>query len=584
MISYRLPAFTMCAAFVALTALPGPKPAAAEDAPASKAFATFIDDYYAALFAFEPNQATYAGIHDRDGELADYSAKSLTQRATWLNALHFKLSQLRAGKLTDAEAIDAETLDHAIRAELLELETVRDWTRNPVVYLGKPAEGIDMLMKRSFAPPSERLTSVIGRLKAAPPLLVAMKANVKNPPKEFTDLGIIVAKGSVGFFKTDLPAWAKGAAGKDEKLFAEFEAANKPVVAAFEDAAKWLETELLPQSKGKYAIGADAFMKKLEAEEMLDIPLDKLLAIGEANLKRDQEEFVATAKKINPNLKPTEVLAILTEDHPKPEDLVAATRGTIEQTRKFLIDKKIVTIPSEVRPTIAETPAFARTGGFASMDTPGAYETKATEAFYYVTPPEADWEAKRKVEHMRMFNRTTLEILTIHEAYPGHYLQFLYAKQFPTKVRKLYTCGTNVEGWAHYSEQMIVEEGYGNNDPKVRLAQLSDALLRDCRYIVGIKLHTEGWTVEQGKKFFVEQGFIEPEGGFQEARRGTYNPTYLYYTLGKLQIYKLRADYKKAKGADFSLQKFHDGFVRQGGLPIKLIRKIMLPGDTGPTL
>ena len=177
-----------------------------------------------------------------------------------------------------------------------------------------------------------------------------------------------------------------------------------------------------------------------------------------------------------------------------------------------------------------------------------------------------------------------MDIITIHEAYPGHYLQFLYAKQYPTKVRKLYACGSNAEGWAHYAEQMIVEEGYGDGDPKVRLAQLSEALLRDCRYIVGIKLHTEGWTVEQGKKFFVEQGYIEPEVGFQESRRGTYNPTYLYYTLGKLQIYKLRADVQKARGANYSLLKFHDEFVKQGAIPIKQIRKIMLPGDTGPSL
>lgn len=582
MISLRLPA-ALGAICAVLVALPNPRPLAADE-PKPDTFAAFVDAYYSALFAFEPNQATYAGIHDFDDKLADYSEPAIEGRTRALKKQNDRLQALRSGKLTADEALDAETLAHAIRAELLEFETVRDWKRNPVVYLGKPAEGIDMLMKRSFAPPAERLKAIIGRLKAAPALLTAMKANIDNPPKEFTDLGIIVAKGSVSFFGTDLPTWAKTAAGKDEKLYADFEAANKPVIEAFERAAKWLETELLPKSNGKYAIGADAFMKKLEAEEMLDIPLDRLLAIGEANLKRDQEAFVATAKKIDPKRTPTEVLAILTEDHPKPEDLVAATRGTIERTRKFLTDKKIVTVPSEVRPTIAETPAFMRTGGFASMDTPGAYETKATEAFYYVTPPEKDWDAKRKVEHMRMFNRTTLEILTIHEAYPGHYLQFLYAKQFPTKVRKLYTCGSNVEGWAHYAEQMIVEEGYGDDDPKVRLAQLSDALLRDCRFVVGIKLHTEGWTVEQGKKFFVEEGFIEPEGGFQESRRGTYNPTYLYYTLGKLQIYKLRADYKKLKGADFTLQKFHDEFVRQGGLPIKLIRKIMLPGDTGPTL
>jgi uncharacterized protein (DUF885 family) len=547
-------------------------------------FSAFVDDYYKAAFTWDPTQATYAGVHDYDDKLADLSADAVAKRTARLKSLQATLTAIRAGKLSEGEAIDAEVLDSAIRAELLELETVRDWKRNPVGYLNKPAESIDLLMKRTFAPPAERLKLIIGRLKATPALFAAMKVNIDNPPKEFADLALIVAKGSVSFFKDDLATWAKTAAGDDAKLQADFEAANKPVIAAFEAAAVWIEKELLPKAKGSYAIGAEAFAKKLELEEMVDIPLPKLLEIAEATLKRDREDFAATAAKIDPKKTPEQVLTLLTDETPKPDDLVAATRGTIERTRKFLIDKKIVTVPSEVRPTIAETPAFMRTGGFASMDTPGAYETKATEAFYYVTPPEKEWDNMKKLEHMRQFNRTAMDVITIHEAYPGHYLQFLNAKQYPTKVRKLYTCGTNVEGWAHYTEQMMVEEGYGDSDPKVRLAMLSEALLRDCRYVVGIKLHTAGWTVEQGKKFFVEQGYIEPEVGFQESRRGTYNPTYLYYTLGKLQIYKLRADVKKAKGKAFELQAFHDEFVRQGGLPIKLIRKILLPGDTGPSL
>jgi uncharacterized protein (DUF885 family) len=559
--------------------------ALATPAPAAEPFAKFVDDYYKDQFAWDPNSATYAGIHDYDDKLPDYSAASIEKRKWELNRMFLELVAFKdQWKLTDSEAIDFAVLENAINAELLELEVVKDWKRNPVTYLGKPAEAIDQLMKRSFAPPAARLKSIIGRLKAAPQLLRSMKENIENPPKEFADLALIVAKGSVGFFKDDLAEWAKTAAKGDAKLLEEFKVANKAVIVAFQDAVIFIEKDLLPKAKGNYAIGADAFMKKLAYEEMLDIPLDKLLAIGEANLKRDRELFIATAKKINPKAKPEEVLAKLTEDFPKPDDLVGATRGTIERTRKFLIDKKICTVPSEVRPTIAETPAFMRTGGFASMDTPGAYETKATEAFYYVTPPEKEWDAIKKAEHMRQFNKTGMDIITIHEAFPGHYLQFLNAKQYPTKVRKLYTCGTNVEGWAHYTEQMIIEEGYGDGDPKYLLAQLSEALLRDCRYVVGIKLHTEGWTVEQGKKFFVEQGFQEPEVGFQEARRGTYNPTYLYYTLGKLQIYKFREDYKKAKGKDFNLMQFHDDFVKQGGLPIKLIRKIMLPGDMGPSL
>lgn len=547
-------------------------------------FAGFVDDYYAKLFRWDPTQATYAGIHDFDDRLPDLGEQAIAARIESLRESHKSLATLRAKKLPEADAIDAEVLDSAIRAELHELEVVKDWQRNPVLYLGKPAEAIDLLMKRNYAAPAVRLRAVVARVKAAPALVAAAKANVKNPPKEFADLGLIVAKGSVGFFKNDLPAWAKTAAGDDRKLLADFEAANAAAIEAFESAAAWVEKDLLPNAKGKYAIGAEAYAKKLELKEMIDIPLPKLLEIAEATLKRDREDFARTAAKIDPKRTPVEVLALLTDDVPKPEDLVAATRGTIERTRQFLIDKKIVTVPSEVRPTIAETPAFMRTGGFASMDTPGAFEKDAKEAFYYVTPPETEWENMRKLEHMRQFNRTALDVITIHEAYPGHYLQFLNAKSYPTKVRKLYTCGSNVEGWAHYTEQMMIEEGFGNGDPKVRLAMLSEALLRDCRFVVGIKLHTADWTVEDGKKFFVEQGYIEPEAAFQESRRGTYNPTYLYYTVGKLQVYKLRADAKAAQGDKFDLRAFHDSFVKQGGLPIKLIRKILLPGDTSPSL
>jgi uncharacterized protein (DUF885 family) len=378
--------------------------------------------------------------------------------------------------------------------------------------------------------------------------------------------------------------WAKDAAGKDASLLKELNTANDAVIKSLTETVAWMKKDLLPRSTGKYALGADTFAKQLLFEELVDIPLDKLLAIGEANLKRDQEAFHAVAAKIDAKKAPAEVMKALADDHPTEADLIPSARGTIEKIRKFLVDRKIVTIPSEVRPTITETPPFARNGSFASMDTPGAYETKATEAFYYVTPPEKDWSAGQKEEHLRLFNAPVMQLITIHEAFPGHYIQFLYAKQYPTKTRKLTYCGSNVEGWAHYCEQMTVEEGYGEGDPKIRLAQLSEALLRDCRYVVGIKLHTQGMTVEEGAKFFEKEGFQEPSTAFEEARRGAYNPTYLYYTLGKLQIYKLREDYRKAKGKDFKLETFHNDFVRQGGIPIKMIRRIMLPGDKGPTL
>jgi uncharacterized protein (DUF885 family) len=393
-----------------------------------------------------------------------------------------------------------------------------------------------------------------------------------------------MAHGSVGFFKDTVAAWAKDAAGGDAALLTEFETVNNAATKSIEDAAVWLEKTLLPNSKGNYAIGADRFAEKLLFEEMVDTPLDRLLAIGEANLEKDYNAFIETARQINASKSPMDVMKSLSDDHPNEESLIADAKQTVEGIVQFIKAHDVVTIPSDIRPHILETPPYARSGSFASMDTPGPYETKATEAFYYVTPTEKEWDPKHKEEHLRAFNRATMSIITVHEAYPGHYTQFLNAKQFPTKTRKILYVSSNVEGWAHYAEQMMLEEGFGNGDPRVRLAQLEEALLRDARFVVGIKLHTAGWTVEQGAKFFEEKAFQEPANAYEESRRGAYNPTYLYYTLGKLQIYKLREDYRMSKGAAYSLKAFHDEFLKQGGVPIKLIRRILLPGDNGSAL
>lgn len=556
--------------------------AAAADAPSP--FAAFVDDYFDAYFQRKPSEGTAAGLHQYDDRLEDGSAEAVSKRIATLKALQARLDKLRAGRLTADEAIDAEVLDGQLKAELLDLEVVRTWRKNPMGYVGTPPAAIDGLMKRDFAPAAARLRSVIARLKATPAMFAALRANVDDPPKEFTDLAVRMGEGAVGFYRDTVRDWAKGAAGRDAALLREFTAANDAVVQALTETVAWMKKDLRPRSRGRYALGADTFAKQLLYEELVDLPLDKLLAIGEATLRRDQDAFRAAARTIDATKTPAEVMKALAADHPGEADLIPSARRTIEKARRFLVDRHIVTVPSEVRPTVLETPPFARNGSFASMDTPGAYETKATEAFYYVTPPEKDWSAEQKEEHLRLFNAPVLQIITIHEAFPGHYIQFLYAKQYPTKTRKLTYCGSNVEGWAHYCEQMMVEEGYGAGDPKIRLAQLSEALLRDCRFVVGIKLHTRGMTVDEGAKVFEQEGFQEPSTAYEEARRGAYNPTYLYYTLGKLQIYKLREDYRKAKGEGYKLETFHNDFVRQGGIPIKLIRRILLPGDKGPTL
>ncbi|CAN5214340.1 DUF885 domain-containing protein [soil metagenome] len=550
---------------------------------ASPSFEVFVDDYFQSAYEFSPTNGVSQGFHEFDRAIEDLSAASYERRMAVLDVQQIRLDTWRDRDLSPTQRIDAVMIDNAIKSELFQLRTLDTWHTNPMGYVGAPGSAADMMMKRDFAPKRERLESLIVRLQGVPPMIAAMKANVRTAPKEFTDLSIRIAQGSVAFFRESALIWARDAAGRDRALLARFTVANEAAAKALEDAVAWLRSDLLPRSTASFAIGTDNFVRQLQIDEMVDIPLPRLLAIGEANLTRDHEAFVATARLIDASKTPAEVMSDLSSAHPTAQSLLPDTKKSIEGTRQFLIDHHIVTVPTEVRPNVAETPPYARAGSFASMDTPGPYE-RATEAYYYVTPPEADWDAKHVEEHLRAFNVYTTDIVTIHEVFPGHYLQFIYSQRFPTKTRKLLGAASNSEGWAHYTEQMMVDEGFGGGDPKVRLAQLSDALLRDCRFVVGIKLHTEGWTVEQGAKLFADQCYQEPANGYEEARRGAYNPTYLYYTLGKLQIQKLRDDVRRAQGASFSLQQFHDRFVTEGTLPIKLLRPILLPGDSGPTL
>ncbi len=544
-----------------------------EKKPPNQAFHTFVDVYFLERFAAYPSEATAAGVHELDDQLEDMSKPAIQRRIQTLHRQLEELTSFKPDTLSFDESIDKLTLDGQIRSELQSLETLKTWETNPMGYIAIPGGAVDGLVKRNFAPAADRIKSATARMKQIPALHAAARANITNPPKEFTDLAIRMAKGSIGFFEKSLPTWVKSTGVNDPKLLDDFNASVASASASTKATLTWLETEVKPRSNGVYAIGEANFLAKLKYDELVEISLADLLAKGEANLEKDYKAFVATAKKIDASKTPAEVMKMLSNDHPSADDLIPSAKRSIEEARQFLIDRKIVTVPSDVRPRIEETPAYARSGSFASMDTPGPYETKATEAFYYITPVEKDWDAKHAEEHLRLYNPPVMSMINVHEAYPGHYLQFLYAPKFPTKTRKLVFCGTNVEGWAHYTEQMMVDEGFGGGDPKIRLAQLQEALLRDCRYVVGVKLHTKGLTVEEGAKIFVEKSFQEPANAYEESRRGAYNPTYLYYTFGKLQILDLREEFKaKNKG---SLEDFHNAYVSQGGIPIPLVRKIL---------
>ena len=447
-------------------------PAAHATTPSGEPFSKFVDDYFDARFAYLPSQGTEDGFHQYDSKLEDRSRARIEARITQLKGFLARLQAMDRSRLSFDDQIDADAIECQIRGQLLDQETLRNWERNPMGYAGLPGSAADGLIKRDFAPAADRLRSLTARLRLVPAVYAAGKANLVNPPREFTDLALRISKGSVGYFAGTVAPWAKDAAGRDAALAKEFTDANGAVVAATRDFATWLEKDLLPRSKGSYAIGAANFLAKMKYDERVEMPLAELLAKGEAQLAKDYAAFVETAKRIDPSKTPAQVMTLLSDDHPTPESLIPTVDRSVEEARRFLIQKDLVTIPSQVRPRVQETPPFARSGSFASMDTPGAFETKATEAFYYVTPVEKDWDAKHKEEHLRLYNPYVVSIIDVHEVWPGHYLQFLYAPRFPTKTRKLVFSGTNAEGWAHYSEQMMVDEGFGGGDPKYRLAQL----------------------------------------------------------------------------------------------------------------
>ncbi|HVW85500.1 MAG TPA: DUF885 domain-containing protein, partial [Bryobacteraceae bacterium] len=465
-----------------------------------------------------------------------------------------------------------------IESTLLELNTIRMWEKNPDDYASTASSAAFAIMSRSFAPADARLRSLIAREKQMPKLFAEGRANLKNPPKIYTEVAIEQVPGIVSFFQDDVPEAFRSV--KDPALQSEFKQTNAAVIQDLNAWLAWLKSDLLPRSKGDYAIGAENYRKKLLYDEMVDIPLDRLLEIAYADLHRNQQAFRDTAKKIDPNKTPQQILEQAEKDHPTAAGLLPAFRNTLAGLRSFIAQHKIVTIPSPVMPIVEETPPFARALTSASMDTPGPYEKVAKEAFFNVTLPEKSWTAAQTEDWLRSFNRGTIASTAIHEAFPGHYLQFLWMPSAPSKIRKLIGANTNVEGWAHYCEQMMIDEGYGNGDLKLRLGQLQDALLRDARFIVGIGIHTGRMTYDQGVDFFVKEGYQTHITGDRETKRGTSDPTYLYYTLGKLEILKLREDYRKMKGNAFSLEEFHDTFLKQGMPPIKIVRKTMLGNDS----
>ncbi len=545
------------------------------------------DEYLRGYYEFNPTRATALGLHEYDAQLETRSAAAIAREVRRLRGTLTQAARVAEWRLTPEAHDDFLVLRAHAQAQLLELEDVRMWQRDPNVYNRLLAAGVDNLLKRNYAPIAQRLDALLARERQAARLLAEGRANLQNPPHIYTETARAQVNGSVDFFQRVVPQMFEHAGGG--RLTAarrsEFAAANDNVVGALQAYADWLGRDLLARSNGAFAIGAENFRKKLLYEEMVDTPLAQLIADGERELRRTQNEMRAVAEEFAAGRDVRAALRLLGREHPTAAGLVGETRAELDRIRAFVHINNILTPPARENLLVAETPEYARAFSFASMDPPGPFERVATEAYYYVTPPDPAWDAQRREEHLSFYNRYSLPIVSIHEVYPGHYYQLLDLPRTTSRVRVVLGANSFVEGWAHYCEQMLLDEGYGGNNPKLRLAQLSAALTRLGRYLVGLKMHTQGMSYEQGVEFFMRECYMERTNAEREARRGTIDPTYLVYTLGKMEIIRLREDYRQRAGAGFRLGEFHDRLLSYGMPPVKILRMALLgDADSGVSI
>jgi uncharacterized protein (DUF885 family) len=545
---------------------------------ATLSFRETVKQFVESEMELYPEVATAWGDHRYDAKVSDLSAQGIKARIRHANEWKLRFGSIESSVLSAQDEADRQWLIARCDGELLWNEQVRDYQKDPDLYL--PTAAVYQLIQRGFAPLERRMELVTAREIAWLPNLAAARQNLlpEATAKVALEITLDQMAGTLHFFADDLPAaFASVADSTSKNAFVE---ASKKTRAAISSYERWLRFTLQPACSGSFAIGADAYRRMLADDDMVDTPLHRLEQIGVDQLAHLQSNFRAVAASIDPKRPAVEVLRALNGAHPQASQVISLATAGLADLRTFVLAHHLATIPSTVMPIVAETPPFARATTFASMDTPGPFE-HATEAYFYVSLPDPSWPPEKQDQLLTFFSPPTLSDVSTHEVFPGHYVQFLNNRLNPDEVRSLYDSGSNAEGWAFYCEQMMLDEGLHAGEPEFRLAQIQMALTRACRYLVSIRMHTQGMTVAQAADFFEKEAFMTPHNAMVEARRGTDDPGYLRYQLGKLEILKLRDDLQRKQGSSFELGKFHDAFLAQGAVPIKLIRRAML-GSDGP--
>jgi uncharacterized protein (DUF885 family) len=563
------------AALVALTCL---LPAASACA-ASPAYPDVVKHYVEDGFRAHPSQATGAGRHEYDGKLDDISPAAHAAEIKRLKAVLVALQAIDPASLDAGDRNDRQMLIGQIKGELLYEERVPTWRTNPDLYTQLATSSVFTLVQRDFAPLPDRMRSVIARERQIPAMLATAKQMLRDSPRAFVEIAQKNIGGAVDFFKTGAPAAFTTIT--DPALRREFALANEAVLTALEAYGHFLKHDLLPKAHGNFALGAEALAEHLADFDLVDVPLFRLREIAWAHLRAEQAAFAETARQVDPNGTLDSAIAKLQSEHPKADGLVGEASSELAGLKSFIQDHHILTLPPEADLHVAETPGFARALVIAEFDPPGPLEQRAREAFYYVTPPDATLTPKQIDEYLGAFDYSDFLVTSVHEVWPGHYMQFLSNKAHPewSLPRKLAGVQSTTEGWAHYTEQMMLDAGLGDGAPLLKLGQLEEALLRDCRMVASLELHTHGMSVADATNLFVKECYVPEPAARPEAYRGTSDPGYLTYTLGKLAILKLRQDYQQKMGDKFSLAEFHDRFLAAGLVPIPIIRRELLGAE-----
>ena len=554
---------------------------------ANSSFATFVDRYLDDFARRHPSIAAGNGLHQHDDLLEDFSASGIREEIAALKRDAATLAAFDTTDLSPDERVDRLILMGIIDGWLLEQETLQNWKRNPMLYASAVSDGVHNLMAMESDPAPVRMRRIISKLAQVHALTEAAQANISNPPKLLAERGVSMMQGAIELLGKDLDL----AFARDTNVYLRdsLRRAADDAIPHLKRFVGWLEHDVIPKANGEIAIGAEALARRYLAEDMIDTPLDTMLAIGERELVVAQNAFADAARRLVPNRDPLEVWREVRRDHPAPGGVVAATRVIVDSLAAFVERKGIASLPPDER--VVVEPALPFDLGFASMHASPPLEKTPVRSVYYITEPPPDMPKAEADAWLERYNYASLENTSAHEAIPGHWLHSIYMRETPGKVRRIWI-GLNPfpqpssgqDGWAHYAEQMVLDEGFGNNDPKYRLAQLSDGLTRICRLLSGIRIHTKHWSVDEAQRCFEEWAYVAKPAAKREAERAVYDPTYGGYFLGKRGFLVLREDYQKKMGDRFNLREFHERVMTNGIAPVRAHRMLMLPGDTGPVI